>query len=159
MEDGAISALQESAWPGNVREWENVVRKALVDAPKGVLGSVPAAVQEKMLETASTNYDAAFTTAQNSPVHDTDASKVRSGSIATLTALCEGGATDAIKQQAAQALLPGAPRSGVLVKEEGDDVWLGLYLDPADREDLSAILEETSHLLCIAWHASQAESA
>ena len=60
--------------------------------------------------------------------------------------------------QAAQALLPGAPRSGVLVKEEGDDVWLGLYLDPADREDLAAILEETSHLLCIAWHASQART-
>ncbi len=61
--------------------------------------------------------------------------------------------------EAARALLPpGAPRSGVVLQEEGEDLWLGLYLDPRDRGDPGTILEETSHLLCIAWHATQGRS-
>jgi hypothetical protein len=58
--------------------------------------------------------------------------------------------------EAARALLPAAsPRSGVVLHEEGEDVWLGMYVDPEDRTDPGTILEETSHLLCIAWHAVQ----
>jgi hypothetical protein len=39
---------------------------------------------------------------------------------------------------------------------EGDEaVCVGLYLDPRDREDPDAIVEETSHFVCVAWHASQ----
>jgi len=61
--------------------------------------------------------------------------------------------------EAARALLPpDAPRSGVVLQEDGGDVWLGLYLDPQDRDDSATILEETSHLLCIAWHATQERS-
>jgi hypothetical protein len=53
-------------------------------------------------------------------------------------------------------LLPaGSPRTGVLIQEEGGDVWLGMYVDPEDRADTGTILEETSHLFCIAWHATQ----
>lgn len=53
-------------------------------------------------------------------------------------------------------LLPqGSPRTGVLVLEEGGELHLGLYVHPADAEDPSAIVEETSHLLCLAWHAER----
>ena len=55
----------------------------------------------------------------------------------------------------ARALLPGGPRTGVLALEEGADVWLGLYVDPADAADEGTIVEETSHLLCLAWHVEQ----
>lgn len=46
-----------------------------------------------------------------------------------------------------------APRTGVLVVEEPDLVWLGLYVDSRDRGDLGTLVEETSHLLCLAQHA------
>ena len=56
----------------------------------------------------------------------------------------------------ARRLLAGpGPRTGVLILEEEGVAWLGLYVDPADRADRDAILEETSHLLCLAWHAAQ----
>jgi len=48
---------------------------------------------------------------------------------------------------------PSAPRSGVLAVEEEDTLWLGVYLDPRDRHDAHALVEETSHLVCLAWHA------
>ncbi|MGE4651322.1 MAG: hypothetical protein AAEJ53_10585 [Myxococcota bacterium] len=55
-----------------------------------------------------------------------------------------------------RALVPrGGPRSGVLVCEEGEELWLGLYLDPRDHRDTGTLVEETSHLLCLAWHALQ----
>ena len=52
----------------------------------------------------------------------------------------------------------GAPRSGVLVLEEGSDLWLGLYIDPADQGDVGTLVEETSHCVCLAWHAEQGRS-
>jgi hypothetical protein len=42
------------------------------------------------------------------------------------------------------------------VLEEGRDLWLGLYFDDRDRTDPAAIVEETSHWLCLTWHARQA---
>ena len=58
--------------------------------------------------------------------------------------------------ECARALLPrGGPRSGVLLCEEGEELWLGLYLDPRDHQDTGTLVEETSHLLCLAWHALQ----
>jgi len=55
----------------------------------------------------------------------------------------------------ARSLLPGdAPRSGVLVLDEGPELRLGLYVDPRDQGDPDAVVEETSHLLCLAWHAT-----
>jgi hypothetical protein len=46
-----------------------------------------------------------------------------------------------------------APRSGVLAVERGDELRLGIYLDPQDAEDPSVVFEEASHWLCLAWHA------
>lgn len=55
---------------------------------------------------------------------------------------------------AARRLLPpGSPRSGLAVMERGEDLWLGLYLDPRDRRNPDALVEETSHWVCLAWHA------
>ncbi len=45
------------------------------------------------------------------------------------------------------------PRSGVLAVERDDTLHLGLYVDPRDS-DPRTIVEETSHLLCLIWHAS-----
>lgn len=55
----------------------------------------------------------------------------------------------------ARELLPGAsPRTGVLVIEQSEELQLGVYLDPGDRESPWALIEETSHLVCLAWHAA-----
>ena len=32
---------------------------------------------------------------------------------------------------------------------------VGLYVDPRDADDLGTIVEETSHLVCVAWHAER----
>ena len=54
----------------------------------------------------------------------------------------------------ARSLLPAdAPRSGVVVRDDGAELELGLYVDPRDGADPDTIVEETSHLLCLAWHA------
>ena len=59
-----------------------------------------------------------------------------------------------IPAEQARALLPQrSPRSGVLALEEDDTLWLGVYLDPRDRRDRRALVEETSHWVCLAWHA------
>lgn len=56
--------------------------------------------------------------------------------------------------RARQLLPPGSPRSGLLVIEEDEELSLALYLDPRDERDPGTIVEETSHLLCLAWHAA-----
>lgn len=56
-------------------------------------------------------------------------------------------------EQARELLPEGSPRSGLLVLEAGGDLHLGVYVDPADVWDGDTIIEETSHLVCIAWHA------
>ena len=58
-------------------------------------------------------------------------------------------------EQARALLPPGSPRSGVLALEEQDTLWLGVYLDSRDRRDPHTLLEETSHWVCLAWHATQ----
>jgi hypothetical protein len=56
--------------------------------------------------------------------------------------------------EAARSLFPGdAPRTGVLVRDDGEELELALYVDPRDGADPDTIIEETSHLLCLAWHA------
>lgn len=56
--------------------------------------------------------------------------------------------------ESARSQLEGpAPRSGVLAVERGDELCLGVYLDPEDANDPSVVFEEASHWLCLAWHA------
>ncbi len=58
--------------------------------------------------------------------------------------------------EAARRLLPDpSPRSGVIAIEADDELHLGLYLDPRDQQDPDSIVEETSHLVCLAWHAER----
>ena len=53
-------------------------------------------------------------------------------------------------------MLPGAtPRSGLVACEEAGELFLGLYLDPGDVACADTVVEETSHFVCLAWHASQ----
>ncbi len=55
--------------------------------------------------------------------------------------------------QAEQLLPADGPRTGVVALEEHGDLWLGLYVDPLDRGNVGMLVEETSHLLCLAQHA------
>ena len=65
------------------------------------------------------------------------------------------GADFLISPGLARELLPGAsPRTGVLVIEQAEELQLGVYLDPEDRENPWALIEEASHLVCLAWHAA-----
>jgi len=60
-----------------------------------------------------------------------------------------------ISPETARSLLPKtAPRSGLVVVDEGDELQLGIYVDPRDAGDPDTVIEETSHLLCLAWHAA-----
>ena len=62
-----------------------------------------------------------------------------------------------VTPEEARRLLPGrSPRSGLVMIEEDDVLWLGLYLDPADVADPDSVVEETSHFVCVAWHVAQA---
>jgi hypothetical protein len=47
----------------------------------------------------------------------------------------------------------GSPRSGVLVVDDEEGAQVGLYLHPDDVKDPDVVVEETSHLLYLAWHA------
>jgi hypothetical protein len=58
-------------------------------------------------------------------------------------------------ERARSLLADDAPRSGVVVVDEGAELQLGLYVDPRDQGDPDTVVEETSHLLCLAWHAAQ----
>lgn len=61
-------------------------------------------------------------------------------------------------ETARRMLPPVSPRSGLVVVEEGDGLSLGLYIDPRDLRDPGTVVEETSHLLCLIWHARQQRS-
>ncbi len=52
-------------------------------------------------------------------------------------------------------LPPNSPRSGVVVVEEPEEISLGLYVDARDVNDPWTVLEETSHLLYLAWLAGR----
>jgi hypothetical protein len=65
-----------------------------------------------------------------------------------------------IDPQAAKQMLPvGSPRSGVVVVEAHLEVSMGIYVDAADVDDPWTVLEETSHLLYLAWLADRDWSA
>ncbi len=52
-------------------------------------------------------------------------------------------------------LPPDSPRSGLLVVEEPAEISVGIYIDAADLEDPWTVIEETSHLLYLAWLADR----
>ena len=52
-------------------------------------------------------------------------------------------------------LPPDSPRTGVVVVEKPYEISLGLYVDPEDANDPWTVLEETSHLLYLAWLAGR----
>ena len=47
-------------------------------------------------------------------------------------------------------LPPDSPRSGLVVVEEPAELSIGIYIDAADVDDPSTVIEETSHLLYLA---------
>lgn len=55
----------------------------------------------------------------------------------------------------AQEWLPSGCRSGLVLVEEADEIQVGMHLDPRDHDDAGTVVEETSHLVCLAWHAAQ----
>ena len=70
--------------------------------------------------------------------------------------LCLDGHDFLVSQQLVRTLLPDpSPRTGVLALEVADELQLGVYIDPDDCENLFALVEETSHLVCLAWHAAR----
>jgi len=65
------------------------------------------------------------------------------------------GAEYLISPRLARRLLPQpCPRTGVLAIEQAGELQLGVYLDPIDCQDPFVLVEETSHLMCLAWHAA-----
>ncbi len=51
--------------------------------------------------------------------------------------------------------LPPGCRSGLVIIEGEDEMEVGIHLDPKDHDDTGTLLEETSHLVCLAWHAAR----
>ena len=60
-----------------------------------------------------------------------------------------------LSEETARDMLPPGCASGLLVREEEGELALGLHLAPRDREREGTVIEETSHLVCVAWHAAQ----
>lgn len=61
-----------------------------------------------------------------------------------------------IPAERARELLPAeCPRTGMLALQEAGTLYMALYVDRADAADADAIVEETSHILCLAWHAAR----
>jgi hypothetical protein len=54
---------------------------------------------------------------------------------------------------ALRLLPPDSPRSGLVVVEEPAEISVGIYIDAADVDDPWTVIEETSHLLYLAWLA------
>jgi hypothetical protein len=52
-------------------------------------------------------------------------------------------------------LPPNSPRSGLVVVEEPAEISVGIYIDAADVGDPWTVIEETSHLLYLAWLADR----
>jgi hypothetical protein len=56
----------------------------------------------------------------------------------------------------ARQLLPAdSPRSGLVVVEEPAELSIGIYIDAADAGDPWTVIEETSHLIYLAWLADR----
>jgi hypothetical protein len=56
---------------------------------------------------------------------------------------------------ALRLLPPDSPRSGLVVVEEPAEISVGIYIDAADVDDPWTVIEETSHLLYLAWLADR----
>jgi hypothetical protein len=56
---------------------------------------------------------------------------------------------------ALRLLPPDSPRSGLVVVEEPTEISVGIYIDAADVDDPWTVIEETSHLLYLAWLADR----
>jgi hypothetical protein len=56
---------------------------------------------------------------------------------------------------ALKLLPPDSPRSGLVVVEESAELSVGIYIDAADLDDPWTVIEETSHLLYLAWLADR----
>ena len=52
-------------------------------------------------------------------------------------------------------LPPDSPRSGLVIVEEPAEISIGIYIDAADVDDPWTVIEETSHLLYLAWLADR----
>ena len=61
----------------------------------------------------------------------------------------------ALSPERARKWLPPGCRSGLVVIEGESEIHVGIHLDPQDRDDAGTLLEETSHLVCLAWHAAR----
>jgi len=57
--------------------------------------------------------------------------------------------------EALKLLPPDSPRSGLVVVEEPAEISVGIYIDAADLDDPWTVIEETSHLLYLAWLADR----
>lgn len=55
----------------------------------------------------------------------------------------------------ARELLPPGCSSGLVVREQEGALEVGLHLAPEDRGSEGTVIEETSHLVCVAWHAAR----
>ncbi len=60
-----------------------------------------------------------------------------------------------LSPELARALLPAGTRSGLVLLEEDGELGIGLHLAPEDHAHEGTVIEETSHLVCVAWHAAQ----
>lgn len=60
-----------------------------------------------------------------------------------------------LSPEVARELLPEGSSSGLVVVERAGALEIGLHLAPEDRDREGTVIEETSHLLCVAWHAAQ----
>lgn len=60
-----------------------------------------------------------------------------------------------ISREDARRVLPAGCRSGVVVLQEEGELQLGLHLAPEDEADEGTLVEETSHLVCLAWHGER----
>jgi hypothetical protein len=58
-------------------------------------------------------------------------------------------------ETAMRLLPPDSPRSGVVVVEAPTELSMGMYLAAEDADDPGTVLEETSHLLYLAWLADR----
>ncbi len=56
---------------------------------------------------------------------------------------------------ALKLLPPDSPRSGQLLVEQPAEISVGIYFDAADVDDPWTVIEETSHLLYLAWLADR----
>jgi hypothetical protein len=60
-----------------------------------------------------------------------------------------------LSPELARELLPPGCRSGLVLVEHEGEIEMGLHLAPEDHDHAGTVIEETSHLVCVAWHAAR----